>query len=208
LALYAEKLRQQHPETAAIYDRFVERLAVAGAGAEAPRPGEPMPPFLLPDDGGHLVGLPQLLAAGPLVLSLNRGHWCPFCKLELRALAEQAPQIAEAGGQIVSLTPERQSFAHRLRTEEQLPFAVLCDLDHAYALSLGLMVWLGGELIALYKQLALELPSYQGNDGWFIPIPATFVIGRNGLVIDRQAHPDFRRRMEISTILQALAQHR
>ncbi len=205
---YADELRHARPEIAAIYDRFVARLAAAGAGASAPAPGDPMPPFLLPDDSGQLVALPDLLAQSPVVLNLNRGHWCPFCRMELRALAEHAPAVLRAGGRIVSITPDRQAFAHQLRVEQELPFVVLSDLDNAYALSLGLMIWLGTELIALYRQIALELPSFQGNDGWFIPIPATFVVGRNGIVIDRLADPDFRRRMEITTILEALQQDR
>lgn len=208
LGRYADDLRESSPEIAAMYDRFIARLAAGGAGADAPAPGDRLPPFLLPDDGGHLVALPDLLAQAPVVVSFNRGHWCPFCQMELRALAEYAPAVARAGGQIISIMPDRQHFAHKLRVEQQLPFVVLSDLDNAYALSLGLMIWLGAELIALYRQIALEVPSFQGNDGWFIPIPATFVVGRNGMIIDRLADPDFRRRMDITKILKALEQDR
>jgi peroxiredoxin len=50
----------------------------------------------------------------------------------------------------------------------------------------------------------LELQKFNGNDSWFLPIPATFVVGRDGLIIDRHVDPDFRNRMEIADILAAL----
>ena len=52
-----------------------------------PRP-EPVPDFLFPDADGHLVSISALLEKGPLVISLNRGHWCPYCRLALRGLAQ------------------------------------------------------------------------------------------------------------------------
>ena len=49
-----------------------------------------------------------------------------------------------------------------------------------------------------------RLAEYQGNDAWFVPLPATFVVGANGRVLARHVDPEFRQRMEVNEILAAL----
>ena len=98
--------------------------------------------------------------------------------------------------------PELQEYAERFKAESGAPFPVLTDLDNGYALSLNLAIWLGAEIQRLlsYQNLA----SFHGNDGWVLPIPAAFVVGRDGLVKARFVDPDFRKRMEIDDLLSAL----
>ena len=61
LRAFADAARQRRPDFAAAVDRLVERLRQYGVGDAAPQAGEPMPPFVLPDDAGHMVSLDQLL---------------------------------------------------------------------------------------------------------------------------------------------------
>jgi peroxiredoxin len=98
-----------------VIDRLIARLADNGVGVTAPRPGEPMPPFLLPDETGRLVSLPRLLEDGPLVVSFNRGHWCPYCRLNMDALARAETEIASLGAQVVAISPEISAWAAELR---------------------------------------------------------------------------------------------
>jgi len=81
LQAFADSSRQRRPEFGAAIDRLVQRLRENGAGESAPQPGEVMPPFFLPDDTGHLVGLDQLVATGPVAVTFHRGHWCPYCRI-------------------------------------------------------------------------------------------------------------------------------
>ena len=83
-------------------------------------------------------------------------------------------------------------------------FTIVSDIDNGYALELGLAIWLGDDVRRLYLEHGLELQKYNGNDTWFLPIPATFVVGKDGRIIDRYVDPDFRNRMEIADILSAL----
>src|SRR6516162_7806602 len=87
LETYAATLRALNPAASAITDRMVDRLKRAGAGLNAPLIGDPMPPFLLPDDSAHLVSLEELLHNGPAAVALHRGHWCPYCRINAHALA-------------------------------------------------------------------------------------------------------------------------
>ena len=69
---------------------------------------------------------------------------------------------------------------------------------------IGFVIWLGERLSQLMEGHGYRLGQYQGNDGWFVPLPATFVVGPRDLVIARQVGLDFRKRMEIDQILAAL----
>ena len=103
LRTFADAARQRRPDFAAAVDRLVERLRRYGAGGTAPQAGEPMPPFVLPDDAGHMVSLDQLLTQGPVAVTFHRGHWCPYCRININALAQAHKEIAAEGGQIVIL---------------------------------------------------------------------------------------------------------
>ena len=77
LSAYSQAVRNFIPTYANAVDDLVRRLTQSGAGSNAPRPGEPMPPFILPDETGRLVSLERMLARDPLAITFHRGHWCP-----------------------------------------------------------------------------------------------------------------------------------
>lgn len=201
LEAYAAAGREFFPAYGEAVDRLVARIHDNGGGENAPRPGEPMPPFLLPDETGRLVSLKSLLDAGPAAVMFYRGHWCPYCRLNVRAVIQAMDRIKALGGQVVAIMPETQAYASKFKADADAPFPVLTDLDNGYALSLNLAIWLGTEIQGLLSQ---DLSDFHGNDGWVLPIPATFVIGRDGLVKARFVDPDFRKRMEIDDLVAAL----
>jgi peroxiredoxin len=203
LRAFADAARQRQPHFAEAVDRLVERLRRYGAGESAPRPGEPLPPFILPDDTGHLVRLEQLLHQGPVAVTFHRGHWCPYCRININALAQAHGEIAREGGQIVAVMPDRQKFVAELRSQSNVPFPILTDMDNGYALSLNLTIWVGAEMQKLMEQRQ-DLPTFQGNSTWMLPIPATFVVGRDGLIRARFIDPDYRKPMAITDMLAAL----
>lgn len=205
LAAYADRLRQLNFPFAEAYDTLVAKLITGEIGSTAPKPGEPMPPFVLPSQSGELVALEDFTRRGPVVVSFNRGHWCPFCKIELRTLAAYHDEISRRGACVVSILPDRQVYIERLREETGSKIVLLSDIDNGYALSLGLVMWLGERVKELMKGRGYHLESYQGNDGWFVPLPATFVVGADGLVISRHLDPEFRTRMDVDEILASLA---
>ncbi len=204
LAAYASTLRELNFPFAEAYDDLVARMKAGGIGAMAPLVGELMPPFRLPAYPRRLVSLDEILATGPAVISFNRGHWCPFCKIELSTIAQHQAEIAARGAQLVTIIPDRQQFVRQLPDEVLRSFIILSDIDNAYALSLGLVVWLGERIAKLMQGRGHRLAEYQGNDGWFVPLPATFVVGANSRVLARHVDPEFRERMEIDEILEAL----
>jgi peroxiredoxin len=204
LDVFAEATRKLHPSTAAIVDRLVARLKETEAGKDAPKPGDVMPLFVLPDEAGQLVSLKDMLARGPVVVTFHRGHWCPYCRISISTLVRAQPRIEALGGRMVAIVPDREQFAAEMRDDCNVNFPILSDMDNGYAMSLNLAIWVGAEMQEYMIKIGRVLPQYQGNDSWMLPIPATFVIGKDGRVKARFVDPDYRKRMTIEDLFSAL----
>jgi peroxiredoxin len=205
LDVFAAAVRVQRPAFARAVDRLVERLNETGAGAAAPKPGDTMPPFLLPDENGKLISLEGLLRTGPVAVTFHRGHWCPYCRINIRALAKAHQRIAPGGGEIVAITPERQQYAAEFKVDGQVAFPILTDMDNGYAMSLNLAICMGEEMERhLRGRPDRDVTNFQGNEAWMLPIPATFVVGRDSRIKARFVDPDYRKRMATEDLLAAL----
>ena len=204
LAILADAVRSIQPSYTEAVDRLVARLQRTNAGMNSPNIGEVMPPFLLTDENGYLVSLQELLSRGPIAVTFHRGHWCSFCRINISALAKAHSEIAREGGQIVAIVPERQEFAFEFKNNAKADFPVLTDMDNGYAMSLGLAFSLSEELKVMLANTAGDLATFQGNDLWALPIPATFVINRDSKIVARFVDPDFRKRMAVAELLAAL----
>ncbi|KPF63164.1 hypothetical protein IP88_14125 [alpha proteobacterium AAP81b] len=199
LRFIAERVRVLRPAYTEAVEAFVARLARAGAGTTAPQVGEVMPDFMLPDHDGRMVRLDALLEKGPAVVVFHRGHWCPYCRVTLAAIAEVEARIAPHA--LVAISPERQQYTRSLRADAGAKFAFLSDVGGGYALSLNLAVWVDDAMAALLGNADIDLAEFQGGGGWFLPIPAVFVVGTDQRIIARHIDPDYRRRMALDALL-------
>lgn len=204
LDLFSAAARRLRPAMQEAVDRMVERLMANEAGIAAPQVGDIMPPFVLPNERGELVSLAGLCKVGPVAITFHRGHWCPYCRISSRALAEAQAKVAAEGAQIVAVMPDRHQFATTFKGEARVRYPVLTDMDNGYALSLNLAIWVGAEVQGLMASSGRDLPHYQGNEAWLLPLPATFVVDMEGIVSARFIDPDYRRRMAIEDLLVAV----
>lgn len=200
----AEASRARNPAYIEALERFVTRLTAARAGASAPKVGEPMPPFMMPDHDGRLRDLDAMLRGGPVILVFHRGHWCPFCKVSMAALAEIQDQVAPA--RLFAVSPQIQHYTREMRAQSGARFPFLTDMDAGYALSLGLAVRLDDELVRHHRNAGRDLHAYHGGGQWVVPIPSVFVVDREGIVRTRHVDPDYRQRMEIDDLLASVRQ--
>lgn len=202
LKYVADCVRTKGPAFAAAVDVFVDRLEAAQAGSTAPTVGDMMPDFCLPDHDGRLVTLQSLLDQGPVVLAFHRGHWCPYCRLNMVGLAEI--QHAAKPAQIVAISSEIQQYTKMLRAEAGAEFAFLTDVGGGYALSINLAIWVDEAMARMIGSAGWDIPGYQGGTPWVLPVPAVFVVGQDGIIAARHVDPDYRRRMELDALLDAL----
>ena len=204
LAENLAKVRDSNPLWKARYDSLVQGLRDAGVGQEALRAGDTAPDFALSSAEGRIVTLADLLAKGPVVLSFYRGKWCPYCVTELEALREATADIAALGATLVAVTAEDCGGALAAKRKHSLEFEILCDLENGLGLTFGLVFRVPDAIRHFYQEADLNFPLIYGNESWFLPVPATYVIGRDGVIRHAYVNPDFRERLDPVTILDVL----
>jgi peroxiredoxin len=139
-----------------------------------------------------------------VVVSFYRGGWCPYCNLELRALQNALPEIKQLGAQLVAISPQTPDESLSTAEKNELEFAVLSDIGSATAKAYGIAFDLTEELRPIYSRLGHALPDKNGDDSWILPIPATYVIDKDGIVALAFVDVDYRNRLEPAEIVTAI----
>jgi len=82
------------PAIVAALQGSVAELMQTGLARQSVKAGERAPLFRLRSNNGDFVSLSEALDRGPVIVSFFRGGWCPFCRLELEALAKVGNRAA------------------------------------------------------------------------------------------------------------------
>ncbi|HXQ40446.1 MAG TPA: peroxiredoxin-like family protein [Candidatus Udaeobacter sp.] len=188
----------------AAYRAVVGQLSRAGTADQTLKVGGSMPPFMLPNAAGRLVVSDELLAKGPLVVTFFRGSWCPYCQRTLEALEEVLPRIHAAGAELVALTPDTGVYLSESETAGHPSPEILSDVDGAVGLQFGVLFRAPDIYRDLLAGFGVDLRERHGNEGWFIPIPASFVVDRTGTVRYAFVNADFTLRADPEEIVQVL----
>jgi len=188
----------------AVHTRTIAELKARGLGAQSLTVGSQIPSFELSDHHGKLVSSANLLAKGRLVLSFIRGRWCPFCVGQMEAMSSIAGQIAAVGASLVAVSPQTEKQAFFMHDQHRLAFPLLVDAHNQFARQLGLVYRVPEEQQALYSRTFVNLPFVNGDSSWELPIPATFVIERDGAILFASANEDYSDRPEPLEILSAV----
>lgn len=179
-------------------------LKRTGVARRALAPGSNFPPFLLPDTEGRLVGLSDLLAGGPAVVTFFRGTWCPYCSATLDALREAMPEIEAVGGTLAAVTPETGGRALEAKLRHGASYRILADVDHGLAAACGVAFRVPEPYRRLLMAAGLNLTERQGNGAWLLPMPAAFVLRPSGKIAWAFVDPDFTRRAEPAEMIAVL----
>lgn len=170
--------------------------------------GDKLPAFSLENQNSETVSSEKLLKDGPLIISFFRGVWCPFCNIEIKALEAYAQQFRDAGANIVVISPQSQASTKRSVEENNTSFDILSDVGNSYAKALNIAFTLPKELQIIYKGFGINLPEYNGDQSWSLPMPARFVIAQDGTVIAADVNPDYTQRPDPSETLATLKQEK
>ena len=203
-ALKARARSLLRPEVIAIHDRATQELQASGLATRILPVGAAAPPFDLPDRNGKPVRSADLLVHGRLVISFFRGRWCPYCIAELEALQEALPRIREAGASLVAISPQTVRQTDFQVDQHRLGFPVLSDSGNRVARAFGLVYEVPAYLRELYQRSFINLPLANGDSSWELPLPATYVLERDGTVLYASADADITRRAELADVLGAL----
>lgn len=181
-----------------------ERLRKSGIIDRAIKKGNHYLDFELPNINGKKVKLSDKLKNGPIVLTFYRGGWCPYCNIQLKAYQDHLEKFKKAGGQLIAVSPESMESAETTVKKHDIEFEILTDNLNKEARKYGLVFKLDDELKEVYLGLGLDLEKNQGNDSWELPIPATYVIDKNGKIVYSFLNVDYVQRAEPSEIIAVL----
>src|SRR5579863_4869917 len=191
-------------ETQTIHAQAVSELKAQGFAARILAIGAKALEFELPDHDGKIVRSADLLARGRLVLCFIRGRWCPFCVGQMEAMNLVVPFIEQAGATLVAISPQTVKQSYFMQDQHKLRFPMLSDAGNKVARQFGLTYRVPAAQEAVYRRAFVNLPFTNGDESWELPIPATFIVDRDGTVLYASANEDYTERPEPSDIVRGL----
>jgi peroxiredoxin len=184
--------------------RSIRALAETGLVAKAVKAGETAPLFGLRCGRDGFIELSDLLTRGPVVISFFWGDWCPFCVLELQALAAAHPEIERLGARLLVLSPQVRDKSSSLIGDGEPPFPLLPDPGCNIAARYRIAFTVPQQFRADYLTLGYPVSARTGSKDWVLPIPATYVLDSTGLIVLSYLDADYTTRLEPAEIIVAL----
>jgi peroxiredoxin len=200
----ADEFAQKSPEAAKVAEDGIAQVAATGIVEQAPKVGDKASLFELPDSSGQVVKLADLLSKGPVVLTWYRGGWCPFCNISMRGLVQAEPTIRKLGATLVAITPETPDYTAQTIKADALTFEVLSDKGNQVAHQYRIAYKVPDKVSERMKVFHLDLAKRNGDTSDELPLPATFIIDREGTIRWTFVDADYRKRAEPSDVVEAL----
>ena len=205
LAKRREQDRKQMPEEfTKANDRHVNELKEHDFSKQGLKPGDKVPIFSLQNALNRKVYLDMKLEKGPLVINFYRGGWCPYCNLELKALQRTLPEIRKLKGDMIAISPESPDNSLSTAQKYNLQMEILTDPDNQVAKKFGIVYELPSYLKETYKSFGLDLSQHNQSDKFELPVPATYVVDTNGVIVYAFSDEDPTNRANMEDILAAL----
>lgn len=201
----AEKKQKVPAEILATMAQATEDLVNSGIENRALRSGDTIPDFELPDQHGRPRRLSDYLSESRVVLNIYRGGWCPYCNMEMKALHDVLPEIEASGACLIGMAPETPDRAQTTAENHQMPIDILSDQGNRVAEQLGLVFELPESLRSIYQKIGIDVPAYNGDDSFRLPLPATYILDQSGVVLFDFVNADYTQRLEPAEIVARLA---
>ncbi|MDN2662486.1 peroxiredoxin-like family protein [Psychromonas sp. 14N.309.X.WAT.B.A12] len=197
--------RKGNPEFMRGIDDVIKEAKSFKEGSNALKLGDKAPRFTLPNQQGKLTSLDDLLAKGPVIVTFYRGSWCPYCNLQLRALQSRLEQINGLGAQLIAISPEVPDDSLTKNEISEMTFEVLSDQNADVAAQFG-VAWKVPDFVLEHMKVDRHLDIEKINNGNanIMPIPATYILDKEGTAVWRFVDVDYRVRSEPEDIINEL----
>jgi peroxiredoxin len=182
----------------------IEELVNSGIAERTLTEGDEIPQIILPNAVGKTINVNSMLKDGPVVISFYRGAWCPYCNLELSALQKALPEIKALDAQLIAISPNTPDNSISSIEKHGLEFEVLTDAGNKIAKEFRLVFNLAEELRPIYQQFNFDIPKFNGDESWELPIPATYIVNTDGKIVHAFVNADYTKRMEPTEIISKL----
>jgi len=184
--------------------RATSDLVKRGIEKTALQVGDVVPRFQLENTHGAAVDIYHALDADPVVLAFYRGGWCPYCNLTLCAYQAHLAEIHAHGARFVAVSPELRERSLANAKKFNLEFEILSDVGNAVAKRFGLAYQMPADLVAVYLELDTDIPKFNGDDSWELPVPATYLIVPDGKIVFASINAEYTERIKPGAVIRAL----
>lgn len=194
---YKNNVKEKVP--AEVWQKMIaatEALNKADLVKNALKTGDIFPDFSLKNQHGEARRFADYLATGPVILNIYRGGWCPYCNLEMKAFHDILPEITARGAQLVGMSPETPEHAQDTAQKADINIDILSDVGNTVSRQLGLVFTLAVELKPIYQQFGIDIPAFNGDNTFTLPMPATYLIDQSGKVLYHFIDADYTLRQE------------
>ena len=124
--------------------------------------------------------------------------------MELQVLQLELSKIKEQGANLVAISPQLPAQTVELMAKKNIEFEVLYDADNKTAREFGLVFTLAEELRSVYSGWGINVPEANGDDSFELPLPATYVIDLDGIILYDFIDANHTNRLEPASIIAAL----
>jgi len=164
------------------------------------------PDFKGKDQNGNEIVLKDLRKKGPVVIIFYRGYWCPYCNRELQKLEDSLSLIKEKGAQLIAITPEKQEGITKTIEKTKASYSIITDEDSKMMKAYDVAYQLDTKTIDRYKTASIDLAANNGqkSDAVYLPVPAVYIIGKDGEIKYRFFEEDYKKQAAVKDILNNL----
>lgn len=182
----------------------IGKLAEDGIMNTALKVGDKASSLELKDSNGNTISLTNLTQKGNVVISFNRGNWCPFCNIEFKHLQNAVSEIKSAGANLIVISPQLIEKSAELISQNGFDYPILLDKENEVAKKFGIAFTLAESLRPIHKAFEMNIPAHNGNESFGLPVPATYVVNKNNEIIFASVNPNWMERAEPSEYLAEL----
>jgi peroxiredoxin len=164
------------------------------------------PDFKSKDQNGNEIVLKDLRKKTPIVLIFYHGYWCPYCSMELQRLEDSLQLIKARGVQLIAITPEKQEGIAKTVEKTKASFPIIADDEMKIMKAYDVAYQVDNKSVARYKMASIDLAANNGQkaDAIYLPIPAVYIINKQGEITYRYFETDERKRAYAKDILDNL----
>jgi len=164
------------------------------------------PDFKGKDQNGNEVVLKDLRKKGPVVIIFYRGYWCPYCNKELQKLEDSLQLIKEKGAQLIAITPEKQEGITKTVERTKATYPIITDDELKIMKAYDVAYQVDTKTIDRYKMASIDLAANNGQkpEAVYLPVPAVYIIGKDGEIKYRFFEEDYKKQAAVKDILSNL----
>ena len=183
---------------------FQSLVMMAQEGPKGLLVNDKAPGFVAKDQNGKKIDLEEQLKKGPVVLVFYRGQWCPYCNKQLAKLEDSLSLITARGATLITVTPEKQENIKKTIEKTKASYPILFDEGLVIMKAYDVAFSVDEKTVEKYKTYGIDFTEANGSNGAHLPVPAVYVINKEGKIVFRHFDKDYTRRASVAEILKYL----